>query len=522
MSIVHAHSSALHVSRSALLCLLMVLASACDGGCPPGEVCGPMPDGGADAGPCAAGCAAPTPWCDAVLGCVACRSDADCDSGVCDGGACVECAADDDCAAGVCVAQACVECRDAGDCAEGVCAENACVECATDTDCASGLSPRCTEANTCASCAERDDCTGELWVRELRASMCACMIETERDAVVSPNPQAEVCHAIGTSFRGWERLAAAIDAGVTTVHLPASCPSLRNLFEAVMGGRGDPRTFGGYGGFDVVRGMRSAGAACVTPFECASGDCREDVSCPGSCTDIVGPGDACGEGVATCSAGSVCVFTSGRFQCVMLAPAGSDCAGPDRCESGLVCGRESGGTTAVCRTVPGEGEPCALGSVCAPGLRCRSMACAAPEPDGGACTATLECAFGSRCDAGTCRRIAAPGDACDAEHVCAWGTACREGVCADLPQLGEPCVESEGCLSGACAGGTCTALPAGAPCSFDGNREFSAALDPCGPEQICEDSTMCAPKLVTGQACSEDYSCLRELECGASMCREPC
>jgi hypothetical protein len=138
-------------------------------------------------------CGAPTPYCaptgDPEAGlCVACVTDAECDSNtntatpVCSKAAasadtCVACSANADCAtaglAPVCdtsgaFAGQCVTCATNADCAGNaagpVCfpeaATNACVQCASDANC-SGATPICSATtHTCQPCATDSDCAG--------------------------------------------------------------------------------------------------------------------------------------------------------------------------------------------------------------------------------------------------------------------------------------------------------------------------------------------------------------------------
>ncbi|MEQ9321072.1 MAG: hypothetical protein RIF41_18055 [Polyangiaceae bacterium] len=87
--------------------------------------------------------------------CVACLSEADCPSGVCDAssGSCLECATDADCDGQRCDEGVCVECLSDDDC-PGRCSARRCVECVEDSHCDP---PHCLDEQ-CVACVVESDC----------------------------------------------------------------------------------------------------------------------------------------------------------------------------------------------------------------------------------------------------------------------------------------------------------------------------------------------------------------------------
>ena len=150
----------------------------------------------ATGGPCEVAGTTCTVGCDPQMGCVDCRSDADCGAASpiciagecvaqcqgdadCDGdeqcdpnrGACVECLADADCDGDepLCISAAgrCGEClnSEACDCQEPICdlSEGECQECVVDADCGAVefcIEHKCRDREA-ERCAEDEDCVGE-------------------------------------------------------------------------------------------------------------------------------------------------------------------------------------------------------------------------------------------------------------------------------------------------------------------------------------------------------------------------
>jgi Cys-rich repeat protein len=113
-------------------------------------------------------CAWPAPYCDEALGrCVECRSENDCDRGVCDSATltCREsCSSNNDCDGRRWLCESgrgvCVECATDSHCDRGIgiCEEDACIECRSDNDCWED-EPHCETARSrCRECLEDAQC----------------------------------------------------------------------------------------------------------------------------------------------------------------------------------------------------------------------------------------------------------------------------------------------------------------------------------------------------------------------------
>lgn len=166
---------------------------------------------------------------------------------------------------------------------------------------------------------------------------------------------------------------------------------------------------------------RMAGQACQQDDDCIDGQ-----QCDGN-TCVASPGmdEECGHGVL-CAVGLACGFEVRT--CGPKPTAGQQCAtgpGGSVCADGLACNND------VCGPVPGDGDPCAIGT---------------PE-----CGAGLGCSF--EADGAVCRPLGAAGSACANSKTCASGTFCSSAssTCVTALAVGAPCSPSEdACGEGAC------------------------------------------------------------------------
>ncbi len=269
-----------------------------------------------------------------------------------------------------------------------------------------------------------------------------------------------------------------------------------------------------------------SGGACERNGQCAFA--RECISPYGeyipidrACTHPPREGEFC-SGEDSCEPGHIC-----RIATRTCGPdtMGTTCDHSDDCGRNTVCVGEQ---TTVCAAFAGLGEDCSGDEQCEPELECYADTCRARPREGEAC-ANGNCAPGTYCDettdlcvtglpiSGACAFVRS-NDAARFETMCAAGFYCTGYVHGDcVPQLadGATCSDSKQCLSGRCDGTTCRARKA------DGDR-CGSSLE-CADGSGCRstaDGARCARLGVSGQACTLDDDCLRELDCVAGACIE--
>lgn len=216
-------------------------------------------------------------------------------------------------------------------------------------------------------------------------------------------------------------------------------------------------------------GTLSAGATCVSNWQCESGYCTTEEVAPD------GGMSACGTCKAAATAGQSCDATP--------------------CGPGLVCTFGSTGTEAcVAMTSVGEGSACDVaGAQCNQGLYCNDGTCAATLAAGAlcqsedACTQPLVCPMQAGA-ASTCQGAGQLGAPCGGDQDCAASLACSQSRCATVTWVsaGQPCSDTAYCLVGDCpfngttAAGTCpTVIPDGQPCNAN------------DPTQTCDTFASC-------------------------------
>ncbi|MBT9561023.1 MAG: hypothetical protein IV100_33675 [Myxococcales bacterium] len=219
-----------------------------------------------------------------------------------------------------------------------------------------------------------------------------------------------------------------------------------------------------------------------------------------TCADV----DECADGTAVCPGDTVCVNTSGGYDCecppgyelvvgvctfsCALAGNGVACDDGDLCTTGDACvGGECVGEAIVCED-PG---PCQGAGVCSPST---GLCTPTADEDGSPCDDGNLCTVSDACKNGKCRGktvVCAASDACHLPGTCDPAT----GACSDpVAPNGTPCDDGTACTGpDACIVGIC--MPG-----------------PCGEDWICDGSSgvvacACAPGLAGDQceSCAEGY-----------------
>jgi hypothetical protein len=147
------------------------------------------------------------------------------------------------------------------------------------------------------------------------------------------------------------------------------------------------------------------------------------------CLELAGVGGPCTFN-DECVEGLVC---GPDDLCVAAAGAGEACDRVD-CQAGLACVPVDG--LWVCGAVPGEGEPCGASFSCAEGLFCGypTNVCERYSESGGSCAGSMRCAEGLDCESEVCR--SAPGEGEPCEVACELGFECEDAVCVrEVPLL---------------------------------------------------------------------------------------
>jgi hypothetical protein len=239
----------------------------------------------------------------------------------------------------------------------------------------------------------------------------------------------------------------------------------------------------------ALTGSVELGGDCNVDAECVGvAFCRREGACPGTCSELLGPGEPCDED-DDCEDGLACPDDVGSCT-ALVEEAGDACGGgvAGNCRADLVCAGadEDLGTAGECKTraevFSGElGEPCDFDAaeLCEVGLSCvvQSIAangtpevtCAEPVGSGDACQfgAPSPCPVDEYCDAdialgdinGTCMPLPEAGEPCaevPGTPPCAPGLLCDvDNRCHARNRLGQPCASDDGCASGNCVVGMC-------------------------------------------------------------------
>jgi hypothetical protein len=496
-----------------------------DGQCNGDETCG---DCAEDCGACPS-CGDDS--CNGDESCDDCETDcgacpAQCGDGVCDGDEqCRNCPAD----CGAC----------ASTCGDGLCGENeGCDECEADCGSCPGYcgDGACFGAETCSRCAR--DCGACPWPpgprdpdltalpAELAGGTCAaiadCMIDPFEEIVFG---QGDCVSRTTARFEDGDFIyvQASIDAGriVFDADAVATCVADIAALSCDLPTARFPASCE-----DVLQGQVPTGGACSIDDDCAGRDyCASDASCPGTCTQAGGEGDACAAD-GHCASGLVCFGGS----CSYARQEGESCGpGVGGCHLGLLCmgGDSAMGVPGTCLSQQdlidaGEDEDCdpTTNSFCEAGLACvldvievdgspEAVAVCKPRAEpGGPCNlafAPEQCPPGEYCPVelpeyqGTCVPRPVDGEACGVGDMCADDHYCDEnGVCRSGRRIDQACPSGGACFSRTCDDGVCIA-------------PVRCRLDPeptCG-DGLCEADEDC-------DTCAEDCGCAET--CGDGRC----
>lgn len=297
-------------------------------------------------------------------------------------------------------------------------------------------------------------------------------------------------------------------------------------------------------GMACVEGLCAEGARCSSMGACAAPapgascagdtDCRDGERCAeGTCRplDLTGTGASCA-GPDECTGDARCLAAT-RRECEALVPRGA-CTGDEGCVEGeycaaetcapspglgLACGngvacaaglacRFTGAGEGTCQPMPGDGEPCALGTfgpiLCGDGLACREGTCGAPPGDGEPCAMGVPfCADGLGCffegPMSVCRPRAGAGAECGTDDSCGAGLFCDfgEGRCAPFFAVGEVCTDGNECgPDGACVPDETATTFRCVPRPGEGDACFLD--DTCDPGFACRspfEAGLCAPPM---------------------------
>lgn len=236
-------------------------------------------------------------------------------------------------------------------------------------------------------------------------------------------------------------------------------------------------------------GSVELGDDCNVDAECVGvAFCKHEGACPGTCSELLGPGEPCEED-DDCEDGLACPDEAGTCTALVEEP-GDACGGgvAGSCRADLVCvgDDEVLGTAGTCKTYDELfsaelGEPCDFdaGELCEVGTSCvvesvaadgtTEIVCAEPVGSGEDCKFGVPspCPIDEYCDAdimagvvdGTCTALPTAGERCaqvPGTPPCAPGLLCDvDDRCHARNRLGQPCASDAGCASGNCVSGNC-------------------------------------------------------------------
>lgn len=331
---------------------------------------------------------------------------------------------------------------------------SACVTCAA-TNCATQLDacgPPCLEALACAEACDNNPCRE----RCLRGASSTAATEFKRCYAPACGDSCSELQALSTGIGLYTKVLCTAYSICSPGNMAfaygdqAGCVAQLNayyLISSFLPGSGVSLTTleacaaqeSGTNCFDV--NSSRAGLTCQIQGTKAIGEpCMEDSQCESSFCP--GPDRAC----AVCK----------------IVPGLGDPCDQGRCGNGLVCGASN-----TCVNTAAIGASCNASAICEVG-NCVAGTCQARQGSGAPCDTTLRCnsAQGLTCSSGKCipYTVSKPGESCTqvagSYKFCQNNTACIAGTCDALPKIGEPCDATTGpfcafpntCRDGKCVG----------------------------------------------------------------------
>jgi len=412
-----------------------------------------------------------------------CRTDRDCQGGVCVDRACYadraspssctcrdECRAGEACINGTCRAPLSV-CSDTCECAEGtVCEGGACVTGASPCDgltcpdgercvdgaCVSACTPACTGGQVCNPVTQT--CEGE-------AGAPPCATCSNSDECGGP---ADACLALSETVTICGRSCTS----------EADCPSGFVCFAT-----GDP----------------NIGSQCIPPSGqctgCLVSGCGAGQWCnpaDGNCAPLAGTCETC-VASSQCGPTATCELVAGARHCIEqcnagTCPAGYTCNGTQCLPSSGVCG--GGSCDRTCS--PPLGILDAARCICV------------------GCVTTADCPSGQECNSGgTC--VVAGGRSCSTTAECDGGY-CQGGLCVECLTPGD-CNTGDICRAGACVPCDC---PAGQRCTVTGACEEVPDPRRCTSDAQCVTIANTLGFTGDGAQCDPTYGCITAGVCNGS------
>ena len=476
---------------------------------------------------------------------MACTEASDCSSLACDRGLCLQdcidargCRADETClmvgVEGLCVTAGELSseapCTEGAECQSGVCRGGACTV-ACDPD---ALPDECPNDRICVEYAQVSLCERPCVTSEACGPRGVCLIVAGRRLCGTRGESAggSACTA------GRQCLSGLCEADRCVYNCEPPCPAGHECLTDCPAGHACINSPSG--GLCRVAGSVPDGQACTTSEQCstalcAAGRCARDCAAGRSAVGV-----AAG---ASCAADEACVsFLAGDF-CFQRCGQSDDCSSEAYCEHAFaessVCywrGSKVDGARCEfdreCHSGACAAQTCLASCAdgrCSPGLSCalhngEPRCTPEPRPAGSSCTEARECGGGASCVAGVCNLSCREG--CAASTVCASDGSCRPACTVD-----DDCVPGASCavMSGACSVGA-EVEPSGLCASdFDcvsGHCREGRCVARCG---ACAEPTSCASdgfcRASTGQLggelCRLDADCIGGV-CARGVCADTC
>lgn len=425
-----------------------------------------------------------------------CGVDADCASGVCNGGACQ--APAPHCSNGV---------TDAGE---------------TDLNCGGGECPACNDNQNCAVaadcanniCGVANNCPGP--------SLCQCQAPNCSDGIHNGNETGVDCGGScvtsdGKTCADGAACAVAADCASGVCNVTCQSPSCVPA-DGVQNGNETSVDCGGGGGCPGC----ATGGACANGGDCASGACGVNNNCaspPCTCQDptcsdtvrngsetaidcggscVASDGKTCADG-ATCGVAADCASGVCNVTCQVPSCVPADGV-QNGSETGVDCG---GGACPDC----GTGGGCTTGADCVSGAcgvnnSCASPPCTCQDPT---CTDGVQNQDEKGIDcAGACL---ASNLTCPPGTPCVSGAECNSGFCHNTLNtcMFSSCSPADGVQNGNetgtdCGGSDCAACPNGQGCA--GNADCQSGY--CNGSNICQ-AVLCGDgALAANEECDDN------------------